>query len=191
TLGHQDVAVGQDQGLARDAQVAGDGTDLEALRHDRHLVAPLGRVGDLHRRQQAALRFRQFRVGTVLERAGFGIAGRQHDGGTGGGDKLQAVHRTPPARSGQAAKKMETSATANTSTDSTSAIGIAAQTSRAWTRALSKARIHATAHSRQCSAEPRMRREGTRPNSAQTSAAAANTRPPTLSQAAKLIHWIS
>src|SRR5690606_38343808 len=154
-------------------------------------VAPFGGIGDLHLRQQAAPRFRKPGVGAVLHRSGLGIAGGQHEGGAGGGKQLEAVHRTPPVRSGQAAKKVATRAVAKTSTESTRPIGMLAQASRAWARALRKARIHATSQSTQCSTVPRVRREGARPNSEHTRAMAASARPPALSQAAKLIHWIS
>ncbi len=65
TFGHKDVAVGQHQGLARDLQVGGYRRHAVVFRHRGCCIAPGCRLGDLHARQQPAVGFRQFGVGTV------------------------------------------------------------------------------------------------------------------------------
>ena len=80
SLGNQNVAIGKDQGLARDLEIRGDGLNLVSLRHLREIVAPIGRPRDLHGGQQAALRFGQVRVGAVLRRLGLAVAGGEGEG---------------------------------------------------------------------------------------------------------------
>ncbi|MNV30122.1 hypothetical protein D3C71_1213780 [compost metagenome] len=54
-LGHQDVAVGQDQRLPWDFQIRGDGGDRIAVRHGGGLVAPWRGFGNDHIGQQPPL----------------------------------------------------------------------------------------------------------------------------------------
>src|SRR5690606_38274138 len=133
----------------------------------------------------------QFGIGAVLHRAGGGIAGPERERGGGDGKQARAVHATPPVRGAQAAKQVATQASTKTITDSTRPPGMLAQASRACIRALKKATIQVASSSPRCSTELRVRRDGARPASAQTSAPADTTRPPTISQDAKLLHWTS
>jgi hypothetical protein len=48
TFGNQDVAIGQNEVLARDLKIGGNGRDRVALRYRGALIAPLCRVGNLH-----------------------------------------------------------------------------------------------------------------------------------------------
>src|SRR5690606_24867724 len=65
-FGNENVAVGEDQCLASDIEMGGDGGDRVALRHGRLLLAALCRLGDYHVRQLSAVRFGQCRIGAVL-----------------------------------------------------------------------------------------------------------------------------
>ena len=61
-LGHENVAIGQDQGLTRDFQVSGNRRDRIALGHGGLLLRPLHRLGDFHAGQQATLWLGQIRI---------------------------------------------------------------------------------------------------------------------------------
>ncbi len=65
-LRHEDVAVGQHQGLAGDLQIGGNCRHAETVRHGGYLIAPGGRLGDLHAGQQAAFRLGQLGVRPVV-----------------------------------------------------------------------------------------------------------------------------
>ena len=84
---HQDVAVGQQQGLARNLHVLGDGFDLVAVRHRGLLIAPFGGRGNVHAGQQPAAGFGQRRVGAGLRRCRVATAGGQ------GGERGQREQR--------------------------------------------------------------------------------------------------
>ncbi|MNI46615.1 hypothetical protein D3C73_1010880 [compost metagenome] len=60
-LGHEDVAVGQDQHLTRNTQVRSEGRHHEAFGGARRLISPSYRPGDTHRRQQGFPDLRQVR----------------------------------------------------------------------------------------------------------------------------------
>src|SRR5690606_27107993 len=153
--------------------------------------APLGWIGDHHLRQQAALGFGQVDLGAVLHRARVGVAGGEDHGGRGKGKQAQAVHSTPPMRGARTAKNVATMARTTVTTDSTRPPGMLAQASRACISALKNPVTQVASSRTKCSSEPGVRREGSRPASADTSAAPATTRPPVISQDAKLFHWIS
>src|SRR5690606_30655329 len=186
----QDVAIGKHQGLARDLQVRGDGRDGKSLRHHRLALAPWRRFGDRHARQQAALRLRKLRVGTVLGRIGCTATPPE---------RHAAKHRNNRAAHGRApvplpAIPIAVAAQASTATmsDSTSPAGMLAQASRACTSALKNPSTHvARSSTKYHSARPLGACARTASSSAQTSATAPNTSPPTISQEAKLLHWIS
>ena len=91
-FGDEDVAVGQDQHLARDLQVRGQGGDGVAGRRGRDLVAPADRLGDLHRRQQGLTDAREVGLRPGLVQIGIAAAAGG-DGEQGGGADEGADHR--------------------------------------------------------------------------------------------------
>src|SRR5690606_21560566 len=180
-------------GLARDAEVAGNGPHFEAFRHHRQLVTPFVRSGDHHLRQQTALGLGQVRVGAELQlRLRVRVAGGGQDGrGARGGKQGEAVNCVSPWRGGQKASQDAAIASTVTITDITSTPGMLAQASRAWCRALKKPTTKVVASTSRYSTRARVRRAGERPDSANTSATPTSTRPPVISQEAKFCHWIS
>ncbi len=149
TFGHQDIAVGQHQGLARNGQVGGDRRDLETGRHGGHGIAPGRRLGNGHVRHHAAMRLGQFGVGAeLLQLRGLATASDQGHGEYGKCEYLRgAVHRTPPTRTRTLEKPSQVAINASTVTitDHSSAAGMIAQASRAWCSELMKPTIQVTA----------------------------------------------
>ena len=76
-FGNQDVAIGKDEGLARDLKIGGNGRDRVALRYRGSLVAPFRRVRNLHGGEEPALRIRELRIRPVLRRFRIAAAGGQ------------------------------------------------------------------------------------------------------------------
>ncbi|MNS95938.1 hypothetical protein D3C72_1302180 [compost metagenome] len=133
-FGHQDVAVGQYQGLARDGQVGGDGGDAVTLGDGGHAITPCGRLGDGHVRHHATVRRGQLGgvAGLVQRRsllAARGQRGSQH--GDGKDPNSPAAHRTPPTRRLANPIQVASRASTETITDHTSAPGMIAHASRA------------------------------------------------------------
>src|SRR5690606_22392785 len=80
-FGHQDIAVGQYQGLPGNLQVGGDGGDGVPLGYARYLIAPECGFGNGHLRQQSALRLGELVNGAVgLLLVTFTAAGAQQHG---------------------------------------------------------------------------------------------------------------
>ena len=134
----EDVAVGQHQCLARALEVGCDRRDRVAFWNQRPPIAPAGRVGDGHARQQAAAGLGQVRVRPIL--GDLGVAATAGEQGRGGqqGKEGQAAHRAAPER--RVEKPSQTAASARTKviSDRISPAGIVAQASLAWISAAMK-----------------------------------------------------
>src|SRR5690606_32919203 len=157
TLGHQNVAIRQNQRLAWNFKIGGDCGDGVAVWYRRQLVAPFGGLCDHHVRQQAALWFGQVGRCAYLQRFGFAAAGAQRYRKHGDGEKFRVFHWAPLTRGVRKPSHVATQASTVTIIDSTKPVGMPAQASRACISALRKPTIHVTSNITKYGTIPRWR----------------------------------